>query len=393
VGVVEQRERESVGGLRIAQIVPTFPPWHGGMGYICAHYASELVARGHQVTVFTLDVPVKEEPKEALNYDVVRLKSLLRVGDGGPLPQLMPRLRAFDVFHLHYPFFGGAEYVYLASLLTGKEYMLTYHMDVFGNTALKRALVAVYEPLFLRRILRRAVALSGPGRRYMESTKAAPHMRWERWKDVGYGGVDTDRFSPREKDEELLARYRLSGKTVALFVGNLQPFKGVSLLIDAIAAIPDDRIALLIVGGGYSEPALRQQVRQLGLGDRVVFAGPKSPSEDLPQHYNLADFFVLPSTHSESFGLVSLEAMASGLPVIVSDLPGPSQLVEDGSNGFVCRIGDVNDLREKVLAMAKDGPARRRMGIRARTLATGKYSWGRIGERLNDVLIRLVTRR
>ncbi len=319
----------------------------------------------------------------------MRLRTSLLHGDGGVVPSLYRKVSGFDVIHLHYPFYGGGEYVWLASILRGQRYLLTYHMDVHGNTPFKRAAIGLYEPLLGRRILRGAFRVGAVSRAHIESSRAAGVVPPERIVEIP-NGVDTERFHPRTKDPELLERYGLEGKTVALFVGNLQPFKRLDLLIDAIAAIDNQNLVLLIVGGGYGENRYKDQVRDLGIGHRVVFAGPKGPGEDLPAHYALGDFLVLPSTHSESFGLVVLEAMACGKPVVVSSLPGPSALVENGRDGLIARAGDVEDLRKKIAALAGDRSMREEMGKRAREKVVAKYGWDRVGGVLEGVLRQIL---
>lgn len=349
------------------------------MGYVCFHNARELARRGHEVTVFTLEHGRLSYENDPVDFRIVRLRTPLLHGDGGVVPQLFTRLAPFDIIHLHYPFYGGAEYVYLASLLRGQKYFLTYHMDVYGNTFLKRVALACYEPLLAARILRKADRIGATSIPHLKKSKAAGFVNWGRVVEVP-NGVDGERFSPREKDRSLLERYGLDGKTVVLFVGNLQPFKALHLLIDAIAAMDDRGVALLVVGGGYGEKDYRAQARDRGIEDRVVFAGPKSPEADLPDHYGLGDFLVLPSTHSESFGLVVLEAMASGIPAIVSELPGPSQLVDDGQDGLIVKTGDREDLKRKIEALVRDRETRRDMGRKGRDKVLRKYSWEKIGD-------------
>lgn len=378
--------------MKIAQIVATFPPYHGGMGYVCFHNAVELARRGHDVTVFTLDHGRLSYKNDPGGFKIVRLKTPLICGDGGMVPQLYPRLRDFDIIHLHYPFFGGAEYSYLASLIRGQKYFLTYHMDVYGNTALKRLIISVYESLFMKKIIRRADCIGSPGVEYLKTSKAAGFIAWERVVGMQHGGVDTERFYPRSKDKVLLKKHRLEGKVVILFVGNLQPFKGLHILIDAVSRIKDGSIALLIVGGGYGGDAYKRRVKERRLEGRVIFAGPKSPDEDLPNYYNLGDFLVLPSTHSESFGLVVLEAMASGKPAIVSSLPGPTQLIGDGIDGLVARVGDVEDLKNKIEYLARERELREMMGSAARKKVIEKYTWEKIGEQLERTLKEIAFR-
>ncbi|MGB7630568.1 MAG: glycosyltransferase family 4 protein [Candidatus Deferrimicrobium sp.] len=376
--------------MRIAEIVATFPPRHGGMGYVCYHNSLELARRGHEVTVFTLDHGASgTDPRE---FRVVRLRTPLLSGDGGVVPQLFRHLKGFDAVHLHYPFYGGGEYVALASRVRGTGYLVTYHMDVYGNTLFRRAAIAAYEPVAGRWILRGALRIGAVSLPHLRSTRVAKLLDWNRVVEVP-NGVDTERFRPGGKDPALVALYGLEGKMVVLFVGNLQPFKRLDLLIDAVAGIGDPTVVLLVVGGGYGEPEYRAQSRRLGVEDRVIFAGPKSPGADLPDHYRLGDMLVLPSTHSESFGLVVLEAMASGIPAVVSSLPGPSSLIEDGEDGLVASAGDVEDLKRKMLLLIGDAGDRKRMGGRAREKALKRYGWNHAGDILEKELTDIASGR
>ena len=299
--------------MKIAEVISTFPPYPGGMGYVCFHNARVLAQRGHEVTVFTLDHERLSYDKDPREFRIVRLKTPLLYRDGGVIPQLCGKLKPFDIIHLHYPFYGGAEYVYLASLLWGEKYFLTYHIDVSGNTFLKKTLIAFYEPLFNRRILRRADRIGALTLAHLKSSKVAGLVNWHRVVEVP-NGVDSDKFRPREKDPDLLRKYGFAGKTVVLFVGNLQPFKGLHLLIDSIAALEDKNVVLLVVGGGYAEKDYRAQVRERNIEDRVVFSGPKSPDED-PRTITTSEisWFSLPPIRNRS-GWWSLKRWPPGSP-------------------------------------------------------------------------------
>jgi glycosyltransferase involved in cell wall biosynthesis len=375
--------------MRIAQVIATFPPYHGGMGYVCFHNARELARRGHEITVFTLEHHRLSYERDPEDFRIVRLTTPLLYGDGGMVPGLYFLLKDFEIVHLHYPFFGGAEYVYLSSLLRGQPYFLTYHMDVYGSSFLKKMLIGIYEPLLMKKIIRKAALIGALSFEHLKSSKAASWVDWERVVEMP-NGVDIDRFQPREKDPRLVERYGLENKIVVLFVGNFQPFKGLPILIDAISKIKDDRIVALVVGDGYGEKQYRGMVRDKALGDRIIFAGPQAPDRDLPLFYNLGDFLVLPSTHSESFGLVVLEAMASGKPAIVSALPGPSKLINEGIDGLIAKTGDVTDLKEKIEYLSADTVLSRKMGGAARDKVINTCSWEKVGEKLERTLLRLV---
>ena len=113
----------------------------------------------------------------------------------------------------------------------------------------------------------------------------------------------------------------------------------------------------------------------------------KISDEELPRIYQQADLLVLPSINkNEAFGLVLLEAMACGVPVIASDLPGVRTVFEDGRQGLLCKPGDVSDLKNKIEEILADEEKRKIMGKEARILALEKYSWKKIGRKLNDII-------
>ena len=263
-------------------------------------------------------------------------------------------------------------------------------MDVYGNTPLKKLIIGAYEPLLMKKIIMRADLIGSPGIEFLKKSKVGHLVPWNRVVEITYGGVDIEKFCPRPKDRLLLSKYELEDKVVVLFVGNLQPFKGLHILIDAISRIKNENIVLLVVGGGYGEKTYKRQVKEARLEGRVIFAGPKSQDEDLPNYYNLGDFLVLPSTHSESFGLVVLEAMASGKTAIVSSLPGPSQLIENGIDGLIVKIGDVEDLKNKIEYLARERTVREMMGLAARKKVIAKYTWKKIGEQLERTFKNII---
>lgn len=375
--------------MKVAEIVSTFPPSPGGMGHVCFYNAMELARLGHEVTVFTLGYHPKDYKNDSKEFKTIRLKTPFRYGDAGIVPQLYSHLKGFDIIHLHYPFFGGAEYI-LGRFLFGKQkYFLTYHMDVRGTTFLKKSFLGIYKSLFQRKILENASMIGAVSLEHLKSLEFAQNMDWEKVVEIP-NGVYTHHFKPRPKDKMLTRKYGLEDKIVVLFVGNLQAFKGLELLIEAISRINNNKIVLFVIGAGYAEAAYKKQVKEIKLEKRVIFAGSQSHHQDLPAYYNLGDFLVLPSKHSESFGLVVLEAMASEKPAIVSALPGPSQLVQNGKNGFIVRVGDIEDLKEKIETLAKEPEMREQMGKTAKRTIPDGYEWNSIGKLLDTQFKKIV---
>ena len=179
-----------------------------------------------------------------------------------------------------------------------------------------------------------------------------------------------------------------------LFVGRIEPLKGVDTLIRAMALLAHEcptwvnRLSLAIIGGdpNTNENAemerLKQMHAELKLGELVVFLGAKD-QDTLQYYYNAAEVLVMPS-HYESFGMVALEAMACGTPVIASDVGGLSHLVRDGKTGFHVPNGDHVALASTLARLLQDDALRRRLGEQAWMWAQN-YNWNKIGDRILDV--------
>ena len=170
--------------------------------------------------------------------------------------------------------------------------------------------------------------------------------------------IHAEKYGPGPKDQELLDRYKLKGKTVLMTLGRLdaqERYKGfdeiMAILPDLAGEFPD--IAYLIVGDGSDRGRLEQKAMDLGLGCRVVFAGYVAEREKAA-HYRLADLYVMPS-RGEGFGFVFLEAMACGVPVIGSKLDGSREALLDGELGLLVDPDNPAELIAAVLTAFKTG--------------------------------------
>ncbi len=207
-------------------------------------------------------------------------------------------------------------------------------------------------------------------------------------------GVDLQHFHPLAKR---MAKQRLGVEThdwMVLFVGRIEPLKGIDTLIRAMALLAHEcptwvnRLSLAIIGGdpNTNENAEMERLKamhaELKLGDLVVFLGAKDQNT-LQYYYNAAEAVVMPS-HYESFGMVALEAMACGTPVIASDVGGLSYLVRDGETGFRVPDGDHIALASTLARLLQDDALRRKLGEQAVYWAHN-YSWVKIADRILEV--------
>ena len=212
-------------------------------------------------------------------------------------------------------------------------------------------------------------------------------------------GVDVERFQPRDKQRARLDLSLPAAAPILLFVGRLQPSKGIDILLRAAAEIRRQRpdVCVLVVGGGLDERDERetaelQRLQQLGaeLGLHNVHYVRAQPQETLAKYYAAADVFVLPS-HYESFGMVVLEAMACGTPVVGSDVGGLSHTIADGESGLLVTPGDWRAFARaiaRLLASPRLQGAMRQAGPeRARS-----FAWPRIVQENLTLYRRLILR-
>lgn len=193
-------------------------------------------------------------------------------------------------------------------------------------------------------------------------------------------GVDTERFSPAPEGAEESE----GGPLRAVFVGSEWERKGLRLAIAALAQAP--QVELTVVGAG-DRPSFEAVARDHGVADRVTFTG---PTTDTPSHYRRAQAFLLPTAY-EAAPLVTYEAAASGLPLLVTKVNGVEDLLRDGANGyFIDR--DPTHIADRLNALVADPAKRRAMGATARQDSL-EYSWSRVVERYREVYAELSSSR
>lgn len=206
-------------------------------------------------------------------------------------------------------------------------------------------------------------------------------------------GVDHERFSPGDR-HEARAALGVAGGPVVLFVGRIQPLKGVDVAIETAARL-GPATTLLVVGGpsgpvGEAEMCrLVARVDELGMSDRVRFVPPQ-PHEGLATYYRAADVCLVPS-RSESFGLVALEAAACGTPVVAAAVGGLQTLVDDRVTGFLVEGGGSEAFAASTAELLSDPARSARMGAAASVLAR-RYSWSITAARLRRLYGDLTAR-
>ena len=328
--------------MRILHVYKDYYPVLGGIENHIRLLADGQAARGHQVAVLVTSLTPRTTVEDRGGVRVIkagRAVTLSSTPVSLSFPIYFARLRP-DITHLHFPYPLGE----LAHLLLGRgrPTVLTYHSDVVRQRGWLR----------LRRVLRRADRIIATSPHYVASS---PYLREvaNRCRVIPLG-VETVRFARADLEAVGTLRARFGGPLL-LFVGRLRYYKGLPHLLQALQGLPEAR--LLVVGDGPMQGAWEAETQRLGLADRVHFLG-EVPEGDLPAYYHACDLFVLPADQrSEAFGAVLLEAMASGRPVVSTELgTGTSWVNRHGETGWVVPPADPEpqprDMRTDVCAAA-----------------------------------------
>ena len=207
-------------------------------------------------------------------------------------------------------------------------------------------------------------------------------------------GVDLGLFTPADATSRRAARQALAlddDQPALLSVGRLDPIKELDLLLDSVALLRTPAQLILIGGNPDGDPEverLRQRAADLGLGERVRFPG-AVPQERLRHYYHAADAVVVSSRY-ESFGLVAVEALASGVPVVASAAGGLTSIIRDGENGLLVRWRDPRAFAGRLDELLSDVALRTRLAAHARA-SVERFGWGRIGDEVRALYQELTS--
>ena len=361
--------------MKIAQVVCAYPPYKGGIAG-SAYSIGEILKEDFEITT----------------YAPQTLKPWLKYGHGAFLPQLLWKLNKFDYIYLHYPFFGSAEVVWFFKLFFKKPRLIIhYHMDVKNSSPLTRFLSS--PSLLIRNSLfKQAELIISASLDYIKNSqiKQIYQKHPDKFKEIPFG-VDLEKFRPRvikeKNDNKIIAKAKeivsyINNKFLKknplnlIFIGGLDRahyFKGINILLNALFLLEPHQYRLKIVGDGDLRSEYETLSNHLNLSTRVEFCG-RLNEADLIRTLQNSDLLVLPSiNNNEAFGIVLIEALACGVPVVASDLPGVRHVFNDQKEGLLFKTGDINDLKSKLEDIIGNENKRQKMATAARQLAEDKY--------------------
>ena len=353
--------------MKIAMVSPYDFTWPGGVTAHVAQLARELGRSGHEVQVLAPHSPSRESQDADLHVPLGRSVPL---PSGGSIARvslswwLYPKVRAllrkeqFDVIHLHEPM---APILPLCVL----EFSDSVNVGTFHASYARQHLYRITHPIIKRwqQRLHGNIAVSPAARRYVNNAFPGDY-------EIIPNGIDFKHFST---DVAPMPQYQ-DGKINILFVGRLEKRKGLRYLLEAYGKLKWDlpNIRLIVVGPGNPDKESYRVMSSQNLQD-VEFVGRVS-YDDLPRYYASADIFCSPATGAESFGIVLLEAMSAGKPVVASDIEGFRGVMTHGEQGLLVPKKDSNALAEALGMLARDPELRRKLGGNGNRLAE-EYRW------------------
>lgn len=339
--------------MKILHVAKFYPPAPGGMervlGHLCAGTSADWT-----ITVAAAHVGPRTVIEQRDGARIVRAASLGRLCSVPVCPTFPLHIwrDRYDCVVLHEPNPLGAAALF--AHMPSNRLVIWHHSDLARPRFAKYVYGGVQRTLYRRAA---CVIASNPA-----TASGSPLVASAQSVAIIPFGIDPERYRRNSPRSEALAtelRRRYAGPRV-LFVGRLVYYKGVDVLLDAFAHCDG---SLLIVGTGPLEKRLRQHARAAGVADRVHFLS-HVPDDDLAAYYRAADVFVLPSTHrTEAFGIVQLEAMACGLPVVSTNLPtGVPWVNQHGVTGLVVPPGDHRALTDALEQLGRDAELRAAFG-------------------------------
>jgi glycosyltransferase involved in cell wall biosynthesis len=386
--------------VKIAELTTRYPPGPGGVERHVREISVRLVRRGHSVDVFTTDL-YREYPWQRLGPEVPRSE----VVDGVSLH----RLPAWSLpSELHYPFFRGLNRALDAAApeVVHAHTYGTNHAAAAAQYARKThrpfVLTAHYHPIWsieggwLRHRIRgfydrqMAAPIVAAATRVIVQTHEeerllkVPGFPVPRIEIVPPGYTPLP--DPPPGDRPFSHSIGVDGPFL-LFVGRLASNKGLLELVEAFATLAnhDPSSTLVIVGAdGGQRPAVERRIQSLGLGARVRITGFVADDRRLASAFREARLFVLPSEY-EAFGLVLLEALAQGTPVVASRVGGIPEFLEDGKAGRLVPTKDPTALAAAILSLWDDPETRHRWGAYGRDTVVPKFSWDRVVDELERI--------
>jgi len=328
---------------------------------------------GTTVHVLKLPVLVKNATFPLKMVSIYRIKALIK--------RIKP-----DILHAHYV----TNYGFFGALCNFNPFIIT----AWGSDVLivpEARLISRIKAYIAKHTLRKAELITCDAKHMKEAMVwlgVAPEKI-----DIVYFGVDTRKFSPRQKNERLKEKLGIYNSPTVISLRYLEPVYDVESLIRSILLVLEEipESKFVIAGKGSEEERLKELTKSLGISESVKFVG-FIPNDKLPQYLTTMDVYVSTSLSDAGIAASTAEAMACGLPVIVTDVADNKKWIDNGVNGFVVPVKDPKSLAEKIIYLLQNEDIRKKFGKINRKIIEERNNYYKEMKKMEDIYKELIRR-
>lgn len=362
--------------MKIVQITSYYPPQHGGAVQRVRDLSERLAKKGHQVEVFTSDIgcPKNKQLKSSKNLKIHYLKSK-EFAHTTIIPFLFNKLMKIpkdSIMHVHIGHVLVPEIAWLVSKLRGIPFVAHVRSDTTPSGKLG-FLLPLYKRLFLKKVLRGSDKIIVLTRDYKEIISKKYNINLNKIIDI-----------PNATDFNVIndLNHKHKNKNLnLLFVGRLSNEKNVDKIIEAMFRLKSKNINLFLAGDGEDKQKLIDLVKEKRLEKQAIFLGNLDRKRLYKQYLN-SNLLLLPSK-VECFSSTLIEAMATGTPIIASDIPGTRNIIKNGYNGLLVEPTP-EKIAEAIEKLIKNPKLREKLAENG-LKEVKKYSWDKIVEQTEEV--------
>jgi len=365
--------------MRICIVSDPYYPYPSGVTEYTHNLSKALRDKGHKVTILTLHYP--NEKREKGVERIGRVVFIPMNGTFATVPLLNPVIvksffskHKFDIIHLNGPFFPDISH--WALKYTEAPCVATFHTTGFTKITIGAKLYQRFFPFYKK--LKARIGVSPVAVNFIKPYISGDYL-------IVPNGVDTKRFSPTGRKCPSLSSIK---EKKLLFLGRLDKRKGLGQLLTAFRSLRKEmNIHLIVAGTGPEKSRYEGFVKTNNLTDYVHFLG-YIPNEDIPHIYRSCDVYCSPALGGETFGIVLIEAMASGIPVTASNIDGYREVLRDKKNGLLFDPYSPEDIKEKLLSVLANNVLKETL-IQEGLNTVKEYDWKRIAERICEIYIKV----
>jgi len=365
--------------IRVAHVSAVFVKNGGGTGQACYQLVSKLKKIPDlEVEVF-LPASQKQDSEIEKEVNINYIDPLFSFGNSALIPRLANTLKGFDIIHLHYPFFGGAEYVKKASSKFNIPYVITFHTDTVFKNIILTTISKIYNFIYQKKIINNAIKVIGITKSHLNSSSIA-NLVDNNQKVFIPNGVADIFFT--QKNPEQWTKRRATCLTLGFcsVIDSAHYYKGLEILMEAIKDID---AKLLICGDGNLLSHYKKIAQDLGVNAKCYFFGALQ-DERLIHFYDSIDILVSPSTIAESFSIVNIESLSRGKPVITASWPATKEIAQSFPRGYYNLLTETTPtaIRNKIKEVASNLESLKPQQVQVIDIIKDQYNWEIISKKI-----------